>query len=97
LNYDTGSQQSLSTVEENVLIDSDLFTTIWLHRLLLIASAQINHATDLRTYADKAAILKIIDLQIDAFRLDDGAETFLYASPGIQPKLGLDDCTPRPK
>ncbi len=56
--------------------------------LLLIALAQISHAEDLPTTADKAAIIKIIELQIDAFRRDDGAEAFSYASPGIQARFG---------
>jgi hypothetical protein len=36
----------------------------------------------------KAAIVSIISRQIDAFRRDDGAEAFGYASPNIQAKFG---------
>ena len=56
--------------------------------LLLITSAAPSYADELPTTADKAAIVRIIEMQIDAFRRDDGAEAFSYASPGIQSRFG---------
>ena len=56
--------------------------------LLLIASTAPGNADELPTAADKAAIIEIIEMQIDAFRRDDGAEAFSYASPGIQSRFG---------
>lgn len=38
--------------------------------------------------ADRAAIRSVIRSQIDAFRRDDGAAAFGYASPGIQQMFG---------
>lgn len=38
--------------------------------------------------ADRAAIAKVIQDQIAAFRVDDAARAFGFASPGIQAKFG---------
>ena len=38
--------------------------------------------------ADRAAIRQVIQAQVDAFRRDDGAAAFGYASPGIQGMFG---------
>jgi hypothetical protein len=37
---------------------------------------------------DRAAIRSVIEKQIDAFRRDDDAAAFAYASPGIQMQFG---------
>ena len=54
----------------------------------MISSVGISRSEELPTAADKAAIIAIIELQIDAFRRDNGAEAFSYASPGIQARFG---------
>lgn len=43
------------------------------------------------TPADAAAIRQVIERQMDAFRRDDGATAFGYASPLIQEKFGNPD------
>jgi hypothetical protein len=50
--------------------------------LLLTPSAGAEPSADA-----KAAIVSVISSQIDAFRRDDGAEAFGYASPNIQAKF----------
>ncbi len=54
----------------------------------MISSVGISRSEEVPTAADKAAIIAIIELQIDAFRRDNGAEAFSYASPGIQARFG---------
>ena len=54
----------------------------------MISSVGISRSEEVPTGADKAAIIAIIELQIDAFRRDNGAEAFSYASPGIQARFG---------
>lgn len=38
--------------------------------------------------AERAAIVALIEKQVDAFRRDDGAAAFAFASPGIQARFG---------
>ena len=38
--------------------------------------------------ADAAAVRKVIEAQLDAFRKDDAARAFSYAAPGIQKMFG---------
>jgi len=53
--------------------------------LLSLASAgQAQSVSD----ADRAAIRQVIEAQVDAFRHDDGAAAFSYASPTIQGMFG---------
>jgi hypothetical protein len=40
---------------------------------------------------DKAAIVSVIEQQLDAFQRDDGGEAFSYASPMIQGMFGTPD------
>jgi hypothetical protein len=60
--------------------------------VLLIAGAlpdAVGHAqTAALDAADRAAIKRVIDDQIAAFRRDDGAAAFALASPGIQATFG---------
>ena len=53
--------------------------------LLIFAAAA--RAEDIGA-ADRAAIAKVIQDQIAAFRVDDAARAFGFASPGIQAKFG---------
>jgi hypothetical protein len=41
--------------------------------------------------SDKSAIQSVIDRQIAAFRRDDGAEAFSYATPDLQAQFGSSD------
>ncbi|WP_349367743.1 DUF4864 domain-containing protein [Salinarimonas sp.] len=47
----------------------------------LLAAALLQPAP---AQADEGAIRSVIESQIDAFRADDGARAYSYASPGIQ-------------
>jgi hypothetical protein len=55
--------------------------------LAMTAAAQEPPVSD----ADRAAIRQIIQAQVDAFRRDDGAAAFGYASPNIQGMFGQPD------
>jgi len=55
--------------------------------LLFLASAAVTRAEDIAP-TDRAAIAKVIQDQIAAFRVDDAARAFGFASPGIQAKFG---------
>jgi hypothetical protein len=55
--------------------------------LLLLVAPAAAHAEDL-TSADRAAIAQVIQDQIAAFRVDDAARAFAFASPAIRAKFG---------
>ena len=55
--------------------------------LLFLASAAVTRAEEIAP-TDRAAIAKVIQDQIAAFRVDDAARAFGFASPGIQAKFG---------
>ena len=57
---------------------------------LLFGLGSIAHAQSLSN-ADRAAIRQVIQAQVDAFRREDGAAAFGYASPGIQGMFGTPD------
>ena len=57
---------------------------------LLFGLAGAAHAQSLSN-ADRAAIRQVIQAQVDAFRRDDGAAAFGYASPTIQGMFGTPD------
>ena len=55
--------------------------------LFVLVSAAVARAEDIAP-ADRAAIARVIQDQIAAFRVDDAARAFGFASPGIQAKFG---------
>jgi len=55
--------------------------------LLFLALTAVARAEDIAP-TDRAAIAKVIQDQIAAFRVDDAARAFGFASPGIQAKFG---------
>ena len=57
---------------------------------LLFGLAGTAHAQSLSN-TDRAAIRQVIQAQVDAFRRDDGAAAFGYASPTIQGMFGTPD------
>jgi len=57
---------------------------------LLLGLAGTAHAQSLSN-ADRTAIRQVIQAQVDAFRRDDGAAAFGYASPTIQGLFGSAD------
>lgn len=52
--------------------------------LMMTASAGAQSAGD----TDRAAIVSVIEAQIEAFRLDDGERAFSFASPAIRRMFG---------
>lgn len=59
--------------------------------LLLGATIGPGHAQADLSAADRMAIQGVITRQIDAFRRDDAAAAFAFASPGIQAQFGTPD------
>jgi len=59
---------------------------LWLGWVLM-ALAAVGQAADI-TEADRVAIRTIIERQLDAFRQDNAAAAFSFASPSIQAKFG---------
>jgi hypothetical protein len=59
--------------------------------LLLGLATAVSAQEPTVTAADRAAIRQVIEAQIEAFRRDDGAAAFGYASPTIQGMFGDPD------
>ena len=59
--------------------------------ILLLAAPLASAQTAALSDEDRGAIRDVIQAQLDAFRADDGATAFSYASPGIQRYFGDPD------
>ncbi len=55
---------------------------------LVLVLTGVSRSQELPTASDKAEIIAVIEIQIQAFRRDDGLAAFSYASPGIQARFG---------
>ena len=59
--------------------------------MLVVVVVAIGDAAAETTAADRAAFVRTIEGQLDAFRADDGSAAFSFASPGIQGLFGSPD------
>ena len=56
--------------------------------IILLFLPGLGRAADTLSDADRAAIRQVIQSQLDAFKRDDGAAAYAFASPLIQQKFG---------
>ena len=85
-----GKSVSVSGVAQNRFLAFAMGLVVLFVAAALAASARADDS-GLVSAADRSAIQSVISGQVDAFRADDGATAFDYASPSIRAMFGTPD------